>query len=158
MSRYLLSLIIFFSATAIAGDFHAVFNGRAVHFEGQNWNERNWGLGFQYDFEPQGSWIPAVSGSIFRDSNKDISRYLGVGMRKRFVLSGISDKWHADLGVFGFLMTRKDFRDNDPFLGALPFVSIGNERVSVNMTYIPAITAEGSPLAYFQVTTKLMEF
>jgi hypothetical protein len=44
------------------------------------------------------------------------------------------------------------------FLGALPFVSVGNHFFAVNATYIPQVTPKTSALVYFQLMFKLAEF
>lgn len=149
--------LVLLSTPALAGEWHAVINGKSIHFEGSGWNEANWGLGVMYDFSPKGQWIPSISGSIFRDSNDQISRYMGAGAKRRYMLS----KQHnvrLDLGLFGFVMTREDHRNGNPFLGALPFATLGYKRAGVNVIYIPSVSPKSVPLVYFQFTYKLFEF
>ncbi len=156
MPRYLIPVIItvMLSCSATGKEFHLVLNGKSIHFEGSGWNEDNWGLGFEYNFDQRGRWIPLVSGSVFRDSNEDISKYLGGGIKARFPLGDI---FHLDAGAFAFLMTRKDYNDNDPFIGALPFLSLGTQTIAINTTYVPAITPKSVDLVYFQATFKIWE-
>ncbi|MDH5573307.1 MAG: hypothetical protein OEY89_16210, partial [Gammaproteobacteria bacterium] len=107
-------------------ELHLVLNGKAYHFDRtKNYNEDNWGIGFEYDLGKSDGWIPLVTGSTFKDSNDQTSNYLGGGIKHRFGLDSASSGIHLDIGVIGFLMTRKDYNANDPFFGALPFVSVG---------------------------------
>jgi hypothetical protein len=55
----------------------------------------------------------------------------------------------------GFVMTRKSYNDGNPFIGALPVASIGNDRVSVNITYIPAFDDNITPAWFFQLKVPL---
>ena len=146
--------------TLVAGDeLHLIFNGKAYHFDrAKNYNEDNWGVGFEYDLGKSDSWIPLITGSRFKDSNNQNSNYLGGGIKRRFELDNSSLGMHVDVGIIGFLMTRHDYNDNDPFLGALPFVSVGNEYIAINTTYIPSISPKHTSLVYFQLMIKLTEF
>jgi hypothetical protein len=65
---------------------------------------------------------------------------------------------HIDAGFFAFVMTRQDYKNNAPFLGALPFISIGNNRFSVNVTYVPEVVPKMVAFVYFQATIKVAEF
>ena len=143
----------------VAEELHLIINGKSYHFDRtKNYNENNWGVGFEYDFNPQGKWIPLITGSRFKDSNDQNSNYLGGGTKYRYEFGSAQSNWHVDLGVVAFLMTRKDYNNNDPFLGALPFVSVGNDFVAVNATYIPSISPKHQSLLYFQLGIKLLEF
>lgn len=144
---------------AAAGEFHVVLNGKAIHLDDGDYNEKNWGLGFEYDFNPESEWITFVNGSAFKDSNDQWSKYVGPGIKRRFELgSAMNADWHVDAGVIAFLMTRKDYQDNDPFFGALPFISIGTRSVALNATYIPSVTPKHKKLLYFQVQVRVAEF
>ena len=63
--------------------------------------------------------------------------------------------WHIDAGAIGFLMIRKNFRDEKPFPGILPVFSVGTQRVSLNMTYIPKIEPKAVALVFFQLKVTL---
>jgi hypothetical protein len=93
-----------------------------------------------------------VSG--FSDSNKNSSYYAGGGALRRFQFDGT----HVDLGAIGFVMTRKGYKDNQPFLGVLPAFSVGTSRISVNMTYIPKVEPKAVPLWFFQLKISLRNF
>ena len=55
-------------------------------------------------------------------------------------------------------MTRKGYKDNQPFLGMLPAFSVGTKRVSVNMTYIPKVDPKAVPLWFFQLKISLGKY
>jgi len=65
---------------------------------------------------------------------------------------------HLDAGIIGFVMTRRDYKINDPFLGAVPFISLGNSLIALNITYVPKIVPKMVAFVYFQATFKLAEF
>ena len=143
----------------VADELQLILNGKAYHLDRPtNYNEKNWVLGFEYDLEMNNSWIPLFTGSRFKDSNNQNSNYLGGGIKKRFEISKPDLGMHVDLRIVGFLMTRHDYNNNDPFLGALPFVSMGNDFVAINATYIPSISPKHTSLVYFQLGIKLLEF
>ena len=156
---FALSVLLSLATPAVAGELHLVLNGKAIHLDEGDYNEKNWGLGFEYDFNPEDRWITFVNGSAFKDSNDQWSKYVGPGIKRRVELgTAANSEWHLDVGIIGFLMTRKDFNDNDPFLGALPFVSLGTRAVAVNATYIPSVTPKHKKLLYFQLQFRLAEF
>lgn len=146
------------TGTAVAGEMSLVVNGKAVHINvpaGTNLNEKNWGLGLQYDWDiVNKKWVPFAMVSGFSDSNKNPSYYAGGGALRRFQFDGT----HVDMGAIGFVMTRKDFRDDKPFLGVLPAFSVGTDRVSVNMTYIPKVHPKAVALWFFQLKINLSTF
>jgi len=159
MFKVVLMVVLSLSVFHVSADeLSVVINGKAIHTGSGNYNEENWGLGFEYDFKPDKQWIPFVAGSSFKDSNKDVSNYLGGGYKYRIPLEKAKDGWRVDLSVIAFMMTRKDYKNNEPFFGALPFVSIGTGRVMLNATYIPKVTPKTVALFYFQLKFKVMEF
>ena len=141
---------------AHAGDLSLLLNGKAIHFDGPpgtKFNEANWGMGLQYDFDHTGSkWVPYVTGSGFLDSFSKPSYYAGGGYLRRWQLGR---SWHADAGGIAFLMTRQDFNGGRPFLGVLPAISFGTDRFSLNATYIPKVHPKMVALVFFQVKMKL---
>lgn len=157
----------FFSPPAQAGTLYGIGNGIAIHLDpppasappGYTFNERNWGTGFEYEFSPwKKNWIPFITASYFKDSNRNPSYYAGGGISRRYVLSEKFDRLHFDLGIVAFLMTRKWYQHNRPFPGALPVFSFGTEHVAVNMTYIPKMDPKMAALTFFQLKIKLMDF
>jgi len=159
MRTTILLLILFSPGLLFADQLHGIINGKAYHFDrGKNFNEENWGVGFEYDFDQAGNWIPFLTGSTFKDSNDQTSNYLGGGAKHRFMLGSGDSSFHIDAGIVAFLMTRKDYNNADPFFGALPFLSIGNEYIAVNASYIPKISPKHASLLYFQLMIKVIEF
>ena len=144
---------------ARAGELHLLVNGKAIHLDEQenvDYNEKNWGAGFQYDWtERDKDWVPFITASGFDDSNKNASYYAGGGMLRRYHFRAGSTALHADVGFVAFLMKRKDFRNNDPFPGILPAFSFGTERVAVNMTFIPKVDPKMVPILFFQLKLNL---
>ena len=143
---------------AVADELSLLVNGKAIHINtppGKNLNEKNWGLGLQYDWDLKDSkWIPFAAASGFIDSNKNPSYYAGGGALRRFEFGSV----HADLGAIGFLMTRKNFKNDRPFPGVLPALSVGTQSVALNVTYIPKVEPKAVPLWFFQLKIRLIEF
>ena len=117
-------------------DWDVVVNGRAVHMNAAaDWNEENWGLGIEREFDTQSRWIKVAVANGFKDSLGEPSYMAGGGVKRRFRV--VSDDFYVDLGVVGFLMTREDVNDNQPFPGLLPAMTVGSKRVALNFTYLP---------------------
>jgi hypothetical protein len=161
--RALLALLLTLTAglmagTALAGEMSLLVNGKAIHLNppaGKNLNEKNWGLGLEYDWDiVNKKWIPFAMASGFSDSNKNPSYYAGGGAMRRFQFDGT----HVDLGVIGFVMKREGYKDNQPFLGALPAFSVGTKSFALNMTYIPKVEPKAVPLWFFQLKINLSNF
>ncbi len=153
-----LSILLIISDTATADELHFIVSGNANHSEDQNLNENNSGWGFEYDFEQRGNWIPLITGASFLDSTSRTSRYLGAGSKRRYRLKFGSGDFHIDAGAFEFLMKRYDYKDNDLFLAALPFVSLGNDWFAINVTYVPEVGPNTIAFTYYQLSFKLVKF
>lgn len=143
------------AAPASADQWSFLVNGKAIHLEkpaGTKYNEENWGAGVQYDFTSKDSkWIPFLTASGFKDSHKNPSYYAGGGMMYRYAFGAEKNSLHLDTGLVVFAMTRKDYQHGNPFLGALPVVSFGNDRVALNVTYIPKVDPKLIPLLFLQI-------
>jgi hypothetical protein len=140
---------------AQAEQWSLLLNGKAWHLEkpaGTDYNEENWGAGVQYDFKmTESKWIPFVTASGFKDSNKNPSYYAGGGTLRRFSFGEEKNSFHLDAGVVAFFMTRKGYQDGRPFLGVLPVVALGTDRVALNITYIPKVDPKMVPIIFFQL-------
>lgn len=126
------------SSAASAQDWGVVVNGKAIHLNSeQDWNESNWGLGIEREFDRQSRWVKVVLGNGFRDSTDELSYMAGAGIKRRFRLNRLADDLFVDVGVIGFLMTRQDVGGNRPFPGLLPALTVGSRNVALNLTYLP---------------------
>ena len=145
------------AGTAVAGETSLLVNGKAIHINanGKNLNEKNWGLGLQYDWNLVDTrWVPYAMVSGFSDSNKNPSYYAGGGVLRRFQ----SNNFHFEAGAIGFVMTRKNYKNDKPFLGVLPAFSVGTKQFAVNMTYIPKVDPKMVALVFFQLKINLSNF
>ena len=120
-----------------AGDWGVVLNGRSVHVDADlDWNDNNWGLGVEREFDAYRPWVKVAVANGFEDSRYKMSYMAGAGIKRRRWFGG--ERLYADIGVVGFVMTRDDVHGGNPFLGALPTLSLGTRRVAMNVTYLPA--------------------
>lgn len=159
MFKLLTIVFIFsFSQQIVADSLNLIINGKAFHQENKNYNEDNWGLGLEYNFKENKKWINFVNGGFFKDSNSNTSKYLGGGTKRRFLLTDNIDGWHVDAGLTAFLMTRKDYKNNQPFFGALPFVSVGTDKFAINATYIPSVSPKFVGLLFIQASFTISEW
>jgi len=159
MFKLLTIVFIFsFSQQIVADSLNLIINGKAFHQENKNYNEDNWGLGLEYNFEENKKWINFVNGGFFKDSNSNTSKYLGGGTKRRFLLTDNINGWHVDAGLTAFLMTRKDYKNNQPFFGALPFVSVGTDKFAINATYIPSVSPKFVGLLFIQASFTISEW
>jgi hypothetical protein len=158
IKKILLSVVLLILLpTANAGNLQAIISGKTFHTSGDNLNENNIGLGLQYEFAAKNRWIPLVNFASFEDSNNQNSKYVGAGIKRRFKISYNPFPIYFDAGALGLAMTRQDYNDNQPFLGAIPFVSISNNWAGINATYVPKIDKDMVPFWYIQFSLKLLE-
>lgn len=159
MRALLLTLLLIGASTLVhADELHLILNGKAYHMTSRNYNEKNYGLGLEYDFAPRKNWITFINGGFFKDSLRNTSNYIGIGKKRRYLLQDDPQGWHLDLGLIAFLMTRKDYHDNHPFPGALPVLSLGKQWFSLNATYIPKVSPKHVNLFFFQVMIRVATF
>ena len=148
----------FFSQQIVADSFNLIINGKAIHENKRNYNEENWGLGFEYNFSENNKWIYFVNGGFLKDSLSNTSKYLGGGSKRRFLLGADKDGWHIDAGISAFIMTRKDYNNERPFFAALPFASVGTSQFAINATFIPAVTPKTESLWFFQALVQVAKW
>ena len=55
-------------------------------------------------------------------------------------------------------MKRPGYNDDQPFFGALPFVSMSNDWGGVNLTYVPEFEDNMHAFWYLQFSIKLLRF
>jgi len=139
MGALLVAIILSVAApVACAGSLQAVINGRSLHINSErDWNENNYGLGFEYEFKSESRWIKTVLANGFHDSDDNMSYMAGAGLHRRLLASDHFADFYIDAGLTAFLMTREDVDGNKPFPGVLPSVTFGNRYVGFNLSYIP---------------------
>ena len=159
MFKLLFLLIsLLFSQQISANSLNLIINGKALHEDKKDFNEENWGLGFEYNLEEDKKWINFVNGGFFKDSLSNTSKYLGGGVKRRFLFGTDKDSWHIDAGLTAFVMTRKDYKNEQPFFGALPYFSVGTSKVAINATYIPSVSPKLVSLWFFQASFQIKEW
>ena len=126
------------SSPAFAGKFSAVVNGKSYHFNSTyQWNEDNYGFGVEHEFTQKSAWKKIAMANGFRDSTSNMSYMAGAGIHRRIFETDKLASFYVYAGLTAFLMTRDDVNGNKPFPGILPSVSIGNDKVGLNLTYMP---------------------
>lgn len=130
-------------SSATAGGLSAVINGKSFHLgANQEFNEENYGLGVEYYFDTESRWKKVIMANGFRDSEEHMSYMAGAGLHRNLYETDRFNGLYVDAGINAFLMTRKDVNGNRPFPGALPSLTVGNDVVGLNVTYMPATAVE----------------
>ena len=157
VASLVLTLMLFVSIPAAADELQVIISGKAMHMGQTNQNEKNYGLGLQYDFQPYRLWIPLLNMASFKDSNNNMSKYIGAGIKRRYRVRSDRQRLNFDIGVAGLVMERPEYNNNDPFIGAIPFVSLIDEWGGVNATYVPSFEKNMLSFWYVQFSLKLMK-
>ena len=143
----------------VAGTLQLVVNGKTYHFQrDRERNESNWGVGLEYSSKQRGDYIPFVTISAFKDSYFEMSNYFGGGIKRRFQSKHAERALYLDVGAIAFVMSHKNHNDGEPFPGLLPFVSLGSERVALNIAYVPKVVDTSSNLLFLQLMVKVVDF
>ena len=128
---------------AWAGKTSAIINGKSYHFNSSyDWNENNYGFGVEYEFEQKSAWKKIVMANGFRDSTESMSYMAGAGLHRRIYETDALAGFHVYAGINAFLMTREDLNGSEPFPGILPSITIGNDHMGFNLTYLPRKAVE----------------
>jgi len=139
----LVLLVALQTSPAIAGKSSAVLNGKSYHLNSTyDWNENNFGLGLEHEFESISAWRTTVMANAFRDSTESMSYMAGAGLHRRLFETDRLSGFYVYAGLNAFIMTRDDVESSKPFPGILPSVSIGNEKIGFNLTYLPRQAVE----------------
>ena len=121
-----------------AGGVNAVLNGKSYHIDSSyDWNENNTGLGVEYQFKQKSAWRKLVMANGFRDSTNNMSYMAGAGLQRRVYETHKLGGFYIYAGLSAFVMTRDDVNNSEPFPGILPSITIGNDKVGFNLTYLP---------------------
>ena len=138
-------LVTFPASNAFAGKFNAVLNGKSHHFNSTyDWNENNAGLGIEHEFASTSAWRTTVMANAFRDSTDTMSYMAGGGLHRRLFETERMSGFYVSAGLNAFIMTRDDVDDSKPFPGILPSITIGNDKVGFNLTYLPRAAVEAT--------------
>ena len=133
-------LLCAFAATAAAGQLDLVVNGRSYHVNSEyNWNENNYGIGLEYQFDNSSRWIWSLNGNAFMDSLENMSYMAGGGLKRRLFQSEHPAGFYLDAGLVAFLMARADINSYQPFPAVLPMLSFGMRNIGMNLTYLPKV-------------------
>jgi hypothetical protein len=131
-------LLIGLAGNAAAGQLDLIVNGRSYHVNSDYaWNENNFGLGAEYQFDTKSRWIWSAMGNAFLDSQYNMSYMAGGGLKRRLYQSEHPLGFYFDAGLSAFVMARADLNNYQPFPGVLPVVSAGIRNFGVNVTYLP---------------------
>jgi len=144
VSIIIATLLLALSASpALAGKFNAVVNGKSYHFNSSyDWNEDNYGFGIEHEFEQKSAWKKVAMANGFRDSTNNTSYMAGAGLHRRIFETDRLSGFYVYAGLNAFLMTRDDVNGSKPFPGILPSISVGNDKVGFNLTYMPRKAVE----------------
>ena len=138
LSTLILGLSAVIATPASAGSLQVVINGMSHHIDAQHdWNEANYGIGVEYEFEPKSRWIKTALANGFVDSNDNMSYMAGAGLHRRLFTTERFRNLYIDTGLTAFMMTRQDIDDGRPFPGVLPSVTVGNRYLGLNLSYVP---------------------
>src|SRR5690606_2602397 len=108
-----LGILLGLAQHAAAQDWGVIVNGKAIHVNSsRDWNEENWGLGLEREFDTQSRWVKMAVANGFKDSQNAMSYMAGGGIKRRFRLDSVMENLYVDVGVVGFLMTREDVNNN----------------------------------------------
>jgi len=131
------------ASPATAGKTSAVVNGKSFHFNSSyDWNENNYGFGLEHEFEQKSAWKWVAMANGFRDSTDNMSYMAGAGLHRRLYETDKLAGFSIYAGINAFLMTREDVNGSKPFPGVLPSVTIANDKVGLNITYLPRKAVE----------------
>jgi hypothetical protein len=133
------------ASPAIAGKYSAVVNGKSYHFNSTyQWNENNYGFGVEHEFTQKSAWKRVAMVNGFRDSTENMSYMAGAGLHRRVFETDKLAGFYIYAGINAFVMTRDDVSGGRPFPGLLPSISIGNDKMGLNLTYMPKQAVEAT--------------
>lgn len=120
-----------------------MINGISKHHHASNAsfpngpNEKNWGLGVEYDFPKEIYSLRWVANTgFYKDSLSGTAFYLG-GAGLFSVYN--KDDFRILTGVGGNLFYSAKYNQSSPFVAIFPVVNIGTPKYSVNLVVIPRV-------------------
>jgi len=133
-----LTALLMRTATAADGMYQMILNGKSFHVNSNyDWNENNYGVGLEYQFEGNSRWVRTGMVNAFLDSQNNMFYMGGGGLHRRLVASDRIGGLYFDAGLNVFVMSRKDINDHRPFAGILPSATLGNRYGGLNLSYVP---------------------
>ena len=145
LASFLLLLALSSTPAWAGGKLSAVVNGKSHHFNSSyDWNEDNYGFGIEHQFEQKSAWRTIAMANGFRDSTDNMSYMAGAGLHRRLYETHKLAGFYVYAGLNAFIMTRDDVNDSKPFPGILPSISVGNDKVGFNLTYMPKKAVEAA--------------
>lgn len=160
-------ILLVFANNAHSDELYMIVNGKSFHSgeeKYKNYNERNYGLGMQYDFTSfDKDLVPFINVGGFSDSNENPSYYVGGGLTHRTKFRNGLGSFRIDAGLSAFLMSRVQLEDanqenNILIPGILPMLSIGTRQAAVNITYIPETEMTRASLWFVQLKINMNSF
>jgi len=153
---FILSIFMYIFSISIvySGDLSFIPYSKSIHLKSKEniINEDNWSIGFQYDFgDITNKWNKFVNIACFKDSIDNNSYYVAGGITRRFMISKKMKYLHIDTGFIGLLMTREDYFDNKIFPLILPLISVGTDKIAINISYVPKLKNYITDVLLFQI-------
>lgn len=131
-------------STATAEEkIYVVINGISKHHHVNNAsfpngpNEKNWGLGVEYEFPKETYSLRWVANTgFYKDSLGGTAFYIGgAGLIPVYN----KDDFRILTGVGGNLFYSARYNQSNPFVALFPVVNIGTQQYSVNLVVIPRV-------------------
>lgn len=145
----LVGMAFYKKSQADEGDTWAVATCCAKHMnapEGKNYNERNWGVGFEHELTPR--W--RLAAGTFRTSERIDGMYV---FAHNCTLQWRPDMWRTRV-CLGFALGPVAGYDIDHIWAALPVLTVEvNRFAGVNLTYVPAGKTGDSDVVGMQIKT-----
>lgn len=143
------------------GQWFVALNGLSQHFDvapsyaAQGINQRNWGLGLQYDLPraPGRNWHWMFNGGGYHDSSNGTAVYLGGAWMVDVIRR---QPWQAQLGLQAGIFHSERYNGGRVFVALMPVANIGHDNVSLNIAVAPRIPQIiDAGVVFFQLKVKL---
>lgn len=135
--RTMLALLCALLSSASQAETSVLFFGLSRHgsCDSSRWhcdlNGRNPGLGVEWS-APQTDYQLFVRGGSYRDSLRQTAYFAAAGARKMWV---VQDEWQVGAGAMAGYLNGSGVHG----LAGLPFISLGTERVQLEVGYLPRL-------------------
>lgn len=110
------------------------------------YQENPYGLGLAKVLEDNAGNTGTLFAIILQDSHFKPEYAIGYEWQKRWQLG---NNWRAGLGYIAGVTARSDIGHYFPLPGVLPVASVGSQRLSVNMLYLPGGRGNGNILFFW---------